>query len=147
VATTSHTCDAWHRQRDAISAMLSNVETPMSSLSSADHTGGRCDCHAQRSLLIATAKCPLWVKSRHVQRKTLCPLYPRKRTYAVQTGTSAISGHEPDYSITSSAAIKREGGTVNPSALAVLTLTRSSNFVACTTGRSAGFSPLSIRPV
>ena len=25
--------------------------------------------------------CPLWVKSRHVQRKTLCPLYPRKRTF------------------------------------------------------------------
>ena len=24
--------------------------------------------------------CPLWVKSRHVQRKMSCPLYPRKRT-------------------------------------------------------------------
>src|SRR5262245_14137482 len=24
--------------------------------------------------------CPLWVKSRHVQRKTACPLYPQKRT-------------------------------------------------------------------
>src|SRR5262249_9856646 len=23
--------------------------------------------------------CPLWVKSRHVQRKKPCPLYPRKR--------------------------------------------------------------------
>src|SRR5262245_63618841 len=26
------------------------------------------------------SKCPLWVKSRHVRRKTSCPLYPRKRT-------------------------------------------------------------------
>ena len=24
--------------------------------------------------------CPLWVKSRHVQRTNPCPLYPRKRT-------------------------------------------------------------------
>jgi hypothetical protein len=23
--------------------------------------------------------CPLWVKSKHVQRKRSCPLYPRKR--------------------------------------------------------------------
>ena len=26
------------------------------------------------------APCPLWVKSRYVQRKQACPLYPRKRT-------------------------------------------------------------------
>src|SRR5262249_18418505 len=32
---------------------------------------------------------PLWVKSRHLQRKKACPLYPRKRTYAVQLGMSA----------------------------------------------------------
>ena len=35
------------------------------------------------------ARCPLWVKSRHVQRKRSCPLYPRKRTFAVQFGMSA----------------------------------------------------------
>src|SRR5262249_139178 len=28
------------------------------------------------------AECPLWVKSGHVQCKTACPLYPRKRTWA-----------------------------------------------------------------
>ena len=28
--------------------------------------------------------CPLWVKSGHVQCKMACPLYFRKRTYAVQ---------------------------------------------------------------
>jgi hypothetical protein len=28
--------------------------------------------------------CPLWVKSGHMQRTTACPLYPRKRTCAVQ---------------------------------------------------------------
>ena len=26
-------------------------------------------------------RCPLWVKSRHVQRTSRCPLYPRKRTF------------------------------------------------------------------
>jgi hypothetical protein len=39
------------------------------------------------------------------------------------------------------------GGTVRPSALAVLRLTISSNLVGCITGRSAGFAPLRIRPV
>ena len=39
--------------------------------------------------------CPLWVKSRHVQRKRSCPLYPRKRTYTwpeppVRQGDAAI---------------------------------------------------------
>jgi hypothetical protein len=34
--------------------------------------------------------CPLWVKSRHVRRKKPCPLYPRKRTCAVQLVMSAL---------------------------------------------------------
>ena len=38
-------------------------------------------------------------------------------------------------------------GNVMPSALAVLRLMYSSTLVACWTGRSAGFSPLRIRPV
>src|SRR5262249_21926156 len=35
-------------------------------------------------------RCLLWVKSRHLRRKKSCPLYPRKRTCAVQLGTSAL---------------------------------------------------------
>jgi len=38
-------------------------------------------------------------------------------------------------------------GGPTPSAVAVLRLIISSTFVACCTGRSAGFSPLRIRPV
>jgi hypothetical protein len=38
------------------------------------------------------------------------------------------------------------GGTVRLSALAVFMLMTSSNLVGCTIGRSAGFSPLRIRP-
>jgi hypothetical protein len=50
------------------------------------------------------------------------------------------------HSITSSAAACRVSGTVRPSALAVLRLMTSSNFVGCRTGRSAGLTPLRIFP-
>src|SRR5262249_47716245 len=53
----------------------------------------------------------------------------------------------PDHSITSSARCCKNQGTSRPSALAVLRLITSSNFEGCTTGKSAGFSPLRMRPV
>src|SRR5262249_28121840 len=53
----------------------------------------------------------------------------------------------PVHSITSSAAFRSPCGTVRPSALAVLRLMYSSVLLACCTGRSAGLSPLRIRPV
>jgi hypothetical protein len=49
------------------------------------------------------------------------------------------------YSITSSARASSVGGTVRPSALAVLRLIISSYLVGSCTGRSRGFSPLRIR--
>ena len=58
---------------------------------------------------------------------------------------SANSGHRQFYWITSSARAINAGGTVRPSALAVLRLMASSNFVGNSTGRSPGFSPLRIR--
>src|SRR5207248_1187110 len=48
------------------------------------------------------------------------------------------------YSITSSARASNVGGTVRPSALAVLRLITSSNLVGCSTGRSEGLVPLRI---
>jgi hypothetical protein len=51
------------------------------------------------------------------------------------------------HSITSSARTSKAVGTVRSRALAVLRLMISSIFVNCTTGRSAGFSPLRMRPV
>jgi hypothetical protein len=50
------------------------------------------------------------------------------------------------YSIASSARASNESGTVRPSALAVLRLMYIATLVACCTGRSAGLSPLRIRP-
>src|SRR5262249_16862428 len=57
----------------------------------------------------------------------------------------AKSGHRA-YSITSSAAIRRDCGTVRPSARADWTFTMSSNLSACTTGMSSGLAPLRMRP-
>src|SRR5215471_6341439 len=51
------------------------------------------------------------------------------------------------HSITSSAMASTPGGISRPSAFAVLRLMISSNLVGAITGRSAGFSPLRIRPV
>jgi len=48
------------------------------------------------------------------------------------------------YWITSSARRSRAGGIVIPSALAVLRLMINSNFMGCSTGRSAGLAPLRI---
>src|SRR6185295_8492133 len=45
------------------------------------------------------------------------------------------------HSITSSARARNASGIVSSIALAVLRLTTSSNFVGCSTGRSAGFAP------
>ena len=46
------------------------------------------------------------------------------------------------HSITSSARASSEGGTVRPSAFAVLRLITSSNLVGCSTGKSAGLCAL-----
>jgi hypothetical protein len=51
------------------------------------------------------------------------------------------------YSITASVIASRFGGMGRPSNLAVCRLMTSSYLIGCSTGRSAGFSPLSTRPV
>ena len=50
----------------------------------------------------------------------------------------------PHYSITSSARASSVGGTVRPSALAILRLMVRSNLVGCSIGMSAGFAPRNI---
>src|SRR5207249_11033039 len=50
------------------------------------------------------------------------------------------------HSMTSSARARIDGGTIRPSALAVLRLTTSSKVVGCWTGRSAGLALLRILP-
>ena len=50
----------------------------------------------------------------------------------------------PSHSITSSARASNDGGMTRPSALAVLRLMTSSNWVGCSTGRSTGLTPARI---
>jgi len=54
-------------------------------------------------------------------------------------------GKEHRYSITSSARASSAGGISRPMVLAVFRLRTRSNLVGCTTGRSAGLSPLRMR--
>src|SRR4029077_691437 len=67
------------------------------------------------------------------------PARPSNRCTAKQGDELA-----PSHSITSSAVASRFSGTSMPSALAVLRLITSSNFVGCSTGISAGFTPFKI---
>jgi hypothetical protein len=48
------------------------------------------------------------------------------------------------HSVTSSARARSAGGSAMPIAFTVLRLMTSSNFVDCSTGRSAGFAPFRI---
>jgi hypothetical protein len=51
------------------------------------------------------------------------------------------------HSITSLALASKVAGTVMPSILAICALMTNSNFVDCTTGKSAGFAPFRMRPL
>ena len=86
------------------------------------------------------AACPHYVRftseSRHSVAHLGCPL--RATTGLMHRSKS------PGHSITLSAVASSDGGTVMPSALAVLRLITKSNLVGCSTGRSAGLAPFRI---
>src|SRR5262249_20670233 len=74
-------------------------------------------------------------------------LLPGARAHCVSVGRSAAQQPPRDamiHSITSSAATSNVCGIARPSAFVVLRLTTSSNFTVCWTGKSPGFSPLTI---
>src|SRR6516164_3342776 len=79
-----------------------------------------------------------FARLRHSRQRPCCRRAGEKRDEV-----AALESH----SMTSSARPSSVIGTVSPSALAVLRLMISSTFVACWTGKSAGFSPLRTRPV
>ena len=82
------------------------------------------------------------------------PWYAGCRPLARNREPPAYDGHAPisrvalqqdwAYSITSSARASSIGGTVRPSALAVMRFTTRSNLVGCSTGISPGFVPRKI---
>src|SRR6476660_3585957 len=81
------------------------------------------------------------------------PLSPVATQHSLPSGRYSLLGpdlHRLDrtsfawrtYSITSSASNRNDSEIVSPKALAVLRLMTNSNFVGCSTGRSAGLAPL-----
>ena len=99
--------------------------------------------------------CRSWVKIglRGGVRRCMTAFPPKAdvepRSYDVaNVPLAAVSNRSKQYlySITSSAMARSDGDTVRPSIRAVSVLMTSSNLVACTTGKSAGFSPLRMRP-
>jgi hypothetical protein len=66
---------------------------------------------------------------------------PRRRAAKQRDERAAVA-----HSITSSAMASSDGGTMRPNMRAVVLLMTNSNLVDCSTGKSAGFAPLSTRP-
>src|SRR4029077_10671650 len=87
----------------------------------------------------------LWVEEPDHRRRGL--LRPRRER--PRRRRAAHHGDElaPFHSMTSSAILSSDGGTVRPSIRAVWALTTNSNLLDCTTGKSAGLTPLRTRPV
>jgi hypothetical protein len=115
-----------------------------------------------KTALCSTAKSggrgPVRVNSLHYRTATLPSASPQlaesiraaKRFRVVPIGDLSRCSNVPgkiSYSITSSAVERSVGGTVRPSALAVLRLMTNSYFVGACTGRSAGFAPLRMRSI
>src|SRR5262249_1791349 len=89
-----------------------------------------------------------WRESAHHHRDAPFPLWPLCSRCERQCGDPSAGERDelaPPHSITSSARESTDGGTVRPSALAVLRLITSSYLVGACTGKSAGFSPLRMR--
>src|SRR5262249_27806998 len=98
----------------------------------------RCDHRHECTARSAIEKADYWHRRLLRARRER----PRDRRAADERDELA-----PLHSITSSAATSSLSGTVRPSIRAVEVLTTNSNFVDCATGRSAGLTPLRIRPV
>src|SRR6516162_9325589 len=103
------------------------AQAPLEGVSAGYHRGARVDAQKSNRDFIG---CLLRARR---ERPRGCRAAEKRNEFA------------PFHSITSSAATSRPGGTVRPSAFAVLRLTIVSNLVAACTGRSAGLSPRRMR--
>src|SRR5450759_386749 len=98
--------------------------------------------HLGQSLRIYSVSGRTFVRCCSNRRQNLVPSV-RPRT--ANAGLMHRSKQQP-YSITSSAMASTDPGTARPRVFAVLRFITSSSLVGRTTGRSAGFSPLRMRP-
>jgi hypothetical protein len=93
-------------------------------------------------------QCPGWVNRYRIGRPPHVRFPPDSDHEADISGGPfrANTGTDRGYSITSSALLVSDAGTVNPSAFAAFILMTNSSLVDCWTGRSAGFAPDKILP-
>src|SRR5262249_45246237 len=91
-------------------------------------------------------ECCRRVGPQHPDARKLLPLLRMRRQRPRPRAPDKRDELAPLHSITSSAVVSSEGGTVRPSILAVGWLMTNSNLLDCTTGISATFAPLRMRP-
>src|SRR5262249_38311330 len=99
--------------------------------------------HARLRLWVAADKTHQHADPPHLLRLRAC----WEREGCCRPAEQRYDRATPNHSITSSAATSSLSGTPRPSIRAVGALMTSSNFDACTTGKSAGFAPLRMGPV
>src|SRR5262249_48649731 len=95
------------------------------------------------------SRCPsvVWRVEKHIYTSRKQELSERTMTFLFISFSPPLSLHSslaPSHLITFSARMSTIGGIVRPRALAVFRLITNSNFVGCSTGRSAGLAPLRI---
>src|SRR4029077_5726457 len=104
-----------------------------------------CSCRTSFHCTCAQRKCFGASIGRAVHGDVYSVAKSEDRPERVNLGPDSAVLPFASYSMTSSARASSDGGTVMPSALAVLILTTISNLVGACTGRSAGFSPFKMR--
>ena len=116
-----------------------------------ESTVGESGQAAMCAAAIPSRLCPSWVKSQIPRKRSHVSFRQRLRTLGCVGSRQlcATSGlmhcsKELPYSITLSAAISTDEGTITPRVLAVFKLMTNSNLVGCCTGKSEGAAPLRI---
>ena len=98
----------------------------------------------QRQVLGARGNLVLDLGTQFQASDEVLGFFPTKARGVTKQADAAVFRAMLLHRITSSARDSSDCGIVSPSALAVLRLMTSSNFVGCSMGRSAGFAPFRI---
>jgi hypothetical protein len=133
-------CRTKHRLEALLALLVVPLESPHRATGDVLATSGRSRATIGRTLA--------WCAGRDSHHSTSCGRNVRTTqglgVRPAAPSTPLHGSQTPPYLMTSSANTRRCGGSVIPRAWAVLRLMTSSNFVGCSTGRSAGCAPFRI---
>jgi hypothetical protein len=133
------------RATHAVSASLLRPDRESYIFMTSPHRAGgrRCYCAFMKAF---TPACVVGSVACASSASCFCTYVPHYVPYYMPKLGFGLCGPSDvgDHSITWSARVNNCGGIVRPSAFAVLRLITSSNFVGCSTGKSAGLAPLRI---